>query len=136
MGVAAYNRGSALIRQQIADEARPIEFEMMDRLNALPKYDEAIPPRGPSETVRFGEGHGGWWIHCPKTGFGYWYKTLSEAVRRWDVTIIGHDNGEWVAIPNDSARGHEARFRNYMKKIENAFMRSGRENRRRNIARQ
>lgn len=97
MGVAAYNRGSACISQQIAnDKYRPVEFDIMDTLNALPKYNTATPPHG---SVRLGEGHGGWWIYCIKTGYGYWYKTLHEAIKRWDIVIIAYKNGEWEAIP-------------------------------------
>lgn len=60
-------------------EKRPVEFEIMDHLNALAKFNDAGTPFGP---VRFVEGNGGFWIECPKTGFGWWYTTLREAVRR------------------------------------------------------
>ena len=97
MGVAAYNRGSALISRQISNNRRPVEFEMMDELNALPKYEDAGLPFGP---VRLESSHGGWWIVCPDTGFGFWYKTLREAVRRWRITIIGYDGSGWYAVPS------------------------------------
>ena len=97
MGVAVYNRGSACLARQIQDDQRPIEFDFMDRLNSIKKYDYALPPFGP---VRIGPGHNGQWIYCPKTEFGYWYTTVIEAVKSWDIIVTGYDNGEWIAIPN------------------------------------
>lgn len=100
MGAAAYNRGSRAISEQIDAEQRPVEFEIMDRLNALAKYPDAGRPFGP---VRFIAGNGGFWIQDARkkdAGFGYWYKTLTEAVRRWRVTITGYNCGAWEAIPS------------------------------------
>ena len=96
MGVAAYNRGSAAISRQIADEARPVEFQIMDELNALPKYDDAGTPFG---DIRFVPGHGGVWAECPTTGYGFWYRTLREAMRRWRVEIYACDHGIFTARP-------------------------------------
>lgn len=97
MGVAAYNRASACISKRIDDEYnRPVEFEIMDALNSLTKYPNATYP---FSRVNIGEGHGGWWVYCPKTGFGYWYTTLHEAVKNWDIQVIGYRNKEWNAIP-------------------------------------
>ena len=96
MGAAAYNRGSNAIRIQIDSERRPAEFEIMDRLNSMPRNKDATAPFG---EVRIGQGHGGFWIFCPKNGFGYWYPTINEAVRAWAIDVIGYDNGEWIAIP-------------------------------------
>ena len=96
MGVAAYQRGSASIRKQLEDEARAVEFVLMDRFNALPKHEDAGTPFG---EIRFIGGHGGVWAECPVTGFGYWYRTLSEAVRRWRVELYGYQHGIWLARP-------------------------------------
>jgi hypothetical protein len=97
MGVAAYNRGSNVIREQIAAQERPVEFVMMDNLNAIPKYEDAGTP---SDTIHFGyDERGVWWAECPKTGFGYFYKSLREAVRRWRVVIRECRNGVWIADP-------------------------------------
>ena len=95
MGVAAYNRGSNAISQQISAESRPVEFEMMDNLNALPKYEDAGTPLAPIHFVY--DPRGFWSAECPITGYGFWYKSLYEAVRRWNVNIIGWDNGIWLA---------------------------------------
>jgi len=96
MGVASYNRGSAVIRRRFAMEARPHEYEFMDDLNALPKYDDAGTP---FDEIHFVSSHGGWFAECPKTGFGYFYKSLREAVRRWNVSVYGYKNGKWLAKP-------------------------------------
>lgn len=96
MGVAASQRGSALIRRQCAANDRPVEFALMEELNAIPKYPDAGTPLGP---LHFVAHRNVWFAECPKTGFGYWYPTLREAVRRWRVTIIGYEHGVWHAVP-------------------------------------
>ena len=96
MGAAAEHRGNVLIRRQISAEARPVEFVKMDELNALPKFEGAGTPFG---EVHFIAGHGGWFAECPTTGFGYWYRTLRESVRRWRVEIHSYDDGVWIASP-------------------------------------
>ena len=96
MGIAAYNRGTAAIKRQIDSNKRPLEFEIMDILNSLPKYPDAGTPHGPIEFV---SGHGGVYAECPVTGFGFWYATLHEAVKRWNVRINGYDMGKWLAVP-------------------------------------
>ncbi len=96
MGVAAYNRGTALIRAQHDAESRLPEMILMDDLSNLPKVDHAKRPFGP---INFVAGHGGWWAECPVTGFGYWYPTLRLAVRSWLVVMTGYENGTFTAIP-------------------------------------
>lgn len=96
MGSAAYRRGSEAIRHQLAAEGRPQAFAFMDALNALPKYADAGRPCGAVELVW---DRGVWWITCPRTGFGYWYPTLREAIRRWDITVTGYEQGRWQAVP-------------------------------------
>jgi hypothetical protein len=100
MGAAAYARGSALIARQIDGDARPVAFVIMDDLNALPKKDKAPTPFG---EIQFVAGHGGWWAECPKTGFGYHYKTLREAVRSFRVEVYAYNNGAWLARPMERA---------------------------------
>lgn len=97
MSVRQENRYRKLVIEQGRKAVRPAEFQMMEDLSALPKYEDAGTPFGP---IRFAHGNGGWWAECPKTGFGYWYKTLHEAVRRWRVTIVGYDGQHWLATPN------------------------------------
>jgi hypothetical protein len=96
MGAAAYARGSAAISRQIEADARPAEFALMDELNALPKRDGAPVPFG---EIRFAASHGGWWAVCPVTGFGFWHRSLREAVRSYRVEVYAHDSGEWIARP-------------------------------------
>lgn len=100
MGVAAYARGSALIARHLDHEARPVEFIMMDELNALPKKDRAPVPFG---EIRFVAGRSGWWAECPRTGFGYHYPTLREAVRSFRVEVYGYLSGCWLARPRERA---------------------------------
>ena len=94
MGIAAYNRGSLALSREIDADQRPIEFEIMERLNALPKYADAGKPFGP---IQFESGNKGVWAVCPRTGFGFWYRTLPEAIRRWRVRIVAFDCGIWKA---------------------------------------
>ncbi len=96
MGIAAYNRGSAALSREIDADQRPVEFEIMDRLNALPKYADAGKPFGPIQFVHDSVRQG-FWAECPVTGFGFCYRTLSEAIRRWRVQIVAFDRGIWRA---------------------------------------
>lgn len=90
MGVAAYNRSSQAIREHINQDDRPREFEIIELAKALAKYPDAGTP---FEPINFVFSHGGCWAECPRTGFGYWYPTIYEAVRRWNVTLTGFCNG-------------------------------------------
>jgi len=94
MGVAAYNRGSACIRKSISAGRRPVEFEFIEELNSLPKYEDAGNPLG---DINFVFSRGVWWAECPLTGFGYFYKTLREAVKRWKVVITGFNGTFYTA---------------------------------------
>lgn len=85
MGVAAYNRGSRAVAEQISQEAASADLQLLRDLNAEPKLKNAPVPFGP---IHFVPGHGGWFATCPTTGFGYWYKTLREAVRAFQVVIV------------------------------------------------
>jgi hypothetical protein len=98
MGVASYARGNAVISRQCAERDRNPAYLMMDELNALAKYPGSSAPFGPVNLV---QGNGGWWAECPVTGFGYWYKTLREAVRNWRIIVTGYDEttGVWTAVP-------------------------------------
>lgn len=96
MGVAAYNRGTQVIRRQTDSDMRDPVFILMDELNSLPKDPGA---RKPFQAVELDRGNGGWWIACPVSGFGYWYKTLRKAVRAWDVVVTGYSNRKFTAEP-------------------------------------
>lgn len=105
MGAAAEHRGIALISRLIDRDQRRSEFVMMDDLNALPKFPDAGTPLGP---IHFTPSHNGWFALCPITGYGYWYNTLREAVRRWRVSVNGYDHGVWIAQPTGQARCADA----------------------------
>jgi hypothetical protein len=96
MGAAAYNRGSKLIAEHLAANDRKAEFEFMEQLNNLQKYEDAGTPFA---SINFTPYRDGWWAECPVTGYGHWYKTLREAVRRWNVEINGYDGKTWYAKP-------------------------------------
>jgi hypothetical protein len=109
MGVAAYNRSSSVIRQQIdADTVRHREFVIMEIANSLQKYPDAGRPFGP---IQFVQGNGGWWAECPQTGFGYLYPTLYEAVKRWQVRLVAYRNGVFESEVIPQERGAAGRLR-------------------------
>lgn len=86
MGAAAYNRGNAAISRGIRAELRSPDFDVIDRLNSIPKAPGAPTPWG---AIHFVPGHGGWWAECPITGRGYWYRTLNSALAEWNVVVTG-----------------------------------------------
>lgn len=96
MGVAAYNRASKVIRQRITGDPRPVEFELMERWNAIKKLPDAGTPFSDLQIMRCGKY---WIIECPIAGYSYWYKTINELMSRWRVTIIGCNNGVFIATP-------------------------------------
>lgn len=98
MSNAAYDRGSMCIRNQAAQDARPAIFAMMDDYNAMPKHEPAAAPFLP---VAITPGHGGFWLYDPRTSYGFWYRTLAEAVRSWRIDLTGYDASTqtWTAIP-------------------------------------
>lgn len=100
MGIAAYRRGNVAISRQLAPTQAERDGEHLRDLNATPRHERAVAPWGP---IHFVPGNGGWWAQCPKTGFGYWYKTLRRAIAEWRVTLteVGMRGGEvvYVAVP-------------------------------------
>ena len=99
MGAAAEMRGNAAIIVGLRADARPAEFDFMDHLNSLKKYPDAGTPFASIKFVSDGQY---WWALDQKKGWagrGYWYPSLREAVRRWNVNITGCANGEWLAAP-------------------------------------
>jgi len=104
MGSAAYRRGSTLIRNQLTREQRDPLFVLMDDLNALPKYPGAATPFTLVTFQRDPHQAGIWWILGQDgwRGRGFWYTSLREAVRNWDVTLTSYDatTNVWGAVPN------------------------------------
>lgn len=95
MGAAAENRYVRFAAQQ-ADMCAPSHNEaLLADLNAIPKRDGASTP---FDDIHFIQSHGGWFAECPTTGFGYWYRTLREAVASWRVAIF-LDGGVLVGQP-------------------------------------
>lgn len=96
MGIAAYNRGTSAISAHIDAGKRPVEFDIMDVLNSLEKYPDAGMLLG---NIHFPQHQGGFIAECPVTGFGFWYPTLHEAVKRWKVRIVGCNKGVFMGVP-------------------------------------
>ena len=96
MGAAAYQRGNKRISADIDAQQRASEFVLMDDLNALPKHEGASKPFGP---IHFIGSHGGWFAECPVSGFGYFYASLREAVRSWQVSITECRHGVFIGVP-------------------------------------
>jgi hypothetical protein len=115
MGSAAYRRGSQVIAQQLDQEQRPVEFLMMEELNALPKYPDAGSPFGPICFTYLAQDDA-WWALDPVKlwgGRGFRYRSLREAVMRWYVTLTVYDATSqlWHAVPRALTRHEqEARF--------------------------
>lgn len=91
MGIAAYNRGSTQIRRELANNQRLVVFEIMERLNALEKYGDCGELRG-AVVIKYDRGV---WHLLDKEklykGYGYWYPSLEELMRRWSIEITGYD---------------------------------------------
>ena len=96
MGIAQYNRGSAAISRQIDAERRAVAFEIMDMLNQLPKHADMIPAKA-ATAVLFVAGNGGFWAveSQEADAFGFWYPSLSDAVKSWPCVITGFDGQFW-----------------------------------------
>lgn len=97
MGIAAYNRGSKVISTQIQRDAKftCAAFEIMDRINALPKFGDCPNKRHPLIKVMCAQyDRGVWWFMDPDNmheGYSLWYKSLEDLVRSWDVYLTGYD---------------------------------------------
>jgi hypothetical protein len=89
MGIAAYNRGSAAIRRHLAENDRPHEFYVLDRLNTLPRGSK----RPFQATVVRSDNDGQWWLMNRQQGgwseFGYPYPSLRELCADWSIMFVG-----------------------------------------------
>jgi hypothetical protein len=104
MGIAAYNRGSHVIKQHGAvDENLRNTFELMNMLNALPKVhsdkviNQVLNTRVymPFTRGAVSYSHGVFWLentdYAQGKGFSYWYKTLKALVTAWDISLVDYD---------------------------------------------
>ena len=89
MGIAAYNRGTRAISNQIDAKQRPVEFEIMDRLNGYPKGERKLLY---PTVIRVTAG-GQWWLmNRPDRGWaenGIVYASARELFADWSITITG-----------------------------------------------
>jgi len=116
MGIAAYNRGSQVIANQAA-AAYPVRntaFELMDRMNALPKKSKGLIDdlvednlknkcHLPKGKALIQKSRGVWWLMDPDTpfeSFSYYYPSLSDLITSWDIALTGFNEttGIWEAV--------------------------------------
>ncbi len=87
MGIAAYNRGTRLLRRQI-DEQFDHDVDVVNRLNSLPRGEATILQ---ATVVRSDKGR--WWIMDNEVegwgAFGYPFDSLSALFARFNVYITG-----------------------------------------------
>ena len=109
MGVAAYNRGSSVISQQVSRDyqARDPAFDMMDRMNAVPKVRDFIGriAKLPKGKALIQHSRGVWWLMDPDhpyDGWSWYYPTLPDLMSQWDIALCGYnaDTGIWEAANN------------------------------------
>jgi len=103
MGHASFRRGAQAIRRSLEREQRAVEFRLLEDLNALPKYPDAGLPLRPLR-IDYDAAHDIWWFAdavAGPAGFAYWYSSLREGLRRWQIALTGYDatTGTYSAIP-------------------------------------
>jgi hypothetical protein len=101
MSIKAYNRGSQAIANQMRQNDRPVEFEIMDNLNAIPKRNDA---RWIMQTAKIIRGNSGFWITgSSPVSFGFWHKRLRDLMASWRITVTGYDatKQEWTVEPTE-----------------------------------
>lgn len=113
MGIAAYNRGSQAIANQIARDfpMRDTAFVTMDRINNLPKKtlpkEEILRGKRKPLLDKYAIQHDAtrncYWMMNPESmheGFSRIYPTLKDAITSWDdFYLTGYDDstGIWTA---------------------------------------
>ena len=69
-------------------------------LNRTNKNDDAGTPFGPTVIVKDPVRGGVWHLDAhDKDGFGFWYRSTWECVRRWNIEITHHNGIEFCCIP-------------------------------------
>ena len=99
MGIAQYNRGSAIILREIERSDRPKEFLVIDRLNNIPLNKNMWGERQGAKPfdlvyIQYDEQHKIFWLHDSvkkENGFGYMYTTIRAIMEQWNITIISYD---------------------------------------------
>ncbi len=91
MGVAAYNRGTKAIQDQIDREAPDPSAQVLARLNAIPKRDGAFRPFG-AGVIRLAWDKS-WHLMNRRTdgwsSYSYRYSTLDALMADWDIRLDG-----------------------------------------------
>lgn len=93
MSVAAYNRGTRVIRQEIARGDKSLDVRLFEDLLAVALRSDGRMPFGPT-VIRFGPGRGEVSIMSRQDGGwaeqAYTYRSLWRLVREWRVVITGY----------------------------------------------
>ena len=104
MGVAAYNRGSSVISKgQEGRTSRPTAFEIIDRMNALPKSQDASCLLVESALIQVDPHHSVTWLMDADGPFGKFslhYRSMSVLMRSWNIALVDYDEATemWRAI--------------------------------------
>lgn len=93
MGIAAELRYVKFAANQVPTVSA--NQHLLDDLNAIPKKEGAMAPFG---DILFLKHRENWVAECPVSGFGFFYKTLRDAVSSWRVVIF-LDNGKLIGQP-------------------------------------
>ncbi len=113
MGIAAYNRGSQCIANQIAEQypIRDAAFVAMDRINVMPK--KALPaseilrgkrrPLLDKYAIQKDTNSDTWMMMDPDDmyeGYSKWYRSLEDVITSWDdlyLTEYDYSTKIWTA---------------------------------------
>jgi len=97
MGIAHYNRGTALISRQFAAENHP-DSRMVADLEACADDNSTVL----FADVLISRGNGGWWAEDPVKRSGFWFPQLRMIFKRWSLRVIRYDAAkfEFLCAPN------------------------------------
>lgn len=89
---------------------------MIEELNRLPKYPDASCPFGRRPLrILYDAPHRIWWLQDAEkghAGYGWWYTSLRELMRRWEIVITGYDTTTriFTAVPDPQPMTDERCF--------------------------
>jgi len=97
MGIAAYNRGSALLARRIDEEQPSHLARLLSDLSAYSAKENGVELLGPT-VVRFGPADGEVSIMDRQDGgwraYAHTYRSLWHLARRWRVAFVGVERDE------------------------------------------
>ena len=97
MGIAQYNRGTALISRQFSAEHHP-DSRMVADLEACADESSSVP----FGNVLISRGNGGWWAEDPDKRSGFWFPQLRMVFKRFRLRVLRYDatKFEFLCAPN------------------------------------